>query len=254
LKLWREREDDSEVARTLRRLSHANRLLGLHKEGVQQAEEALEIYERLNDTFGQAHSLRDLAWSLYDDHRLDAAEEVTLQSIDLLPERVDQSLVCQRQHLLGLIHSSKGEVEKAVNHFEAALRIASSFDWHGAQFWDHYSLAELFSNQGRFSDSHAHVERAKLHAVNNMYHMGRVMHLQAEFWCKQRRFRDARSEALCAVDAYEKVGATRYLEICRNFIRDVEEEMEEPTTSREPDFDGELLDTVPLPTYINLLF
>ena len=254
LKLWRERGDDSEVARTLRRLSHANRLLGLHNEGLQQAEEALEIYERLDDIFGRAHSLRDLAWLLYDDQQLDAAEEVTWQSIDLLPEGVDQSLVCQRRHLLGLIHSSKGEVEKAIDHFEAALRIASSFNWHGAQFWDYYRLAELFFNQGRFNDSHTHVERAKLHAANNTYLMGRAMHLQTGFLYKQCRFREARSEALCAVDAYEKVGATKNLEICRKIIRDIEKDMEEQTTPRESDFDGELLDKALLPTYVDLPF
>jgi len=254
LNLWREWGDGYEVARTLRYLSDANRLLGLHKDGIQQAREALEICEQLNDTFGQAFSLLHLAWPLYGDWQLDAAEEAASQSIHLLPETVDPYLVCQCHRALGQIHSSKGETEKAIDHFEAGLGIASSFDWHNELFWDHYSLALLFFDQGRFSDSHAHVERAKLHGANNMYYMGRAMYLQAEFWYKQRRFREARSEALCALDTYEKVGATTDLETCRNLIRCIEEEMEEPTTSREPGFDGELPDIVLLPTYINLPF
>ena len=48
LELRRERGDDSQVALILRYLSDANRLLNL-EEGMQQAEEALEIYQRLGN-------------------------------------------------------------------------------------------------------------------------------------------------------------------------------------------------------------
>jgi hypothetical protein len=61
LKLCRERGDDLQVARTLGLLASANRLPGLYKEGIQQAEEALEIHQRYNNKTGQAHSLQLLA-------------------------------------------------------------------------------------------------------------------------------------------------------------------------------------------------
>jgi tetratricopeptide (TPR) repeat protein len=54
LELERQRGDDSQVAQTLRDLSDVNRLLGLYEEGIRQAKEALEIFERINDTIGQA--------------------------------------------------------------------------------------------------------------------------------------------------------------------------------------------------------
>jgi hypothetical protein len=38
-------------------LSDANLLIGLHKEGIQQAKETSEIFERLRDTITQAYSL-----------------------------------------------------------------------------------------------------------------------------------------------------------------------------------------------------
>jgi len=254
LKLWRERGDDLEVARTLGYLCEMNRLLDLDEEGIEQAKEAVEISERLNDTFERAHSLCGLAWLLYEDQQLDAAEEAASQSIDLLPERIDRTLVCLCHRILGKIHSSKGEVEKALNHFKAALRISSSVNWDGEQFWIHYDLAALFFNQGRFDDSHAHVERAKLHVPNGSYHMCRAVVLQAGFWYQQRKFREARSEALCAINIYEKVGATKDLEMCRDLLHDIEEEMEDLTTSGGSD-DGELLDTAPFPTtHINLPF
>jgi hypothetical protein len=62
------------------------------------------------------------------------------------------------EHLLDVFTSTK----QAIDHYETALGIASSSNWHGEQFWILCSLAELFRDQGRFDDAHAHVERAKL--------------------------------------------------------------------------------------------
>ena len=246
LQLGRMRGDDFVVVQALWLLSVSNRHLGLYEEGIQQANEALEICERLNNTFGRARSLHYLAWLLYEDKQLDAAEGAASQLINPHSEKSDQPLVCECHRLLGRIHSSKGEVEKAVNHFEAALRMASSLGWRSGQFWVHRNLATLFSEQGRFDDSQAHVERAKSHAVNNTYLMGHAMELQAQVWYKQRRLGEARSEVLCAADTYEMAGATKDLGMCRDFLRRIEEEMEKLTTC------GELLYTVLLPTHIKL--
>ena len=254
LRLWRDRGDDVEVALTLEFLSDANRLLGLREEGIQQAKEALEIYEQFNDTLGRAYVLCTLARLFYEDQRFDAAEEAASQSIDLFPERVDGSLICLCHRLLGLINSSKGEMEKAIDHFVAAFRIGSSLNLRGGQFWVHLNLAELFSNQGKFDDSYAHVEYAKSHVVDDMYLMGRAMHLQAKLWYRQGRVREARSEALYAIDAYEKVGAgMQDLGVCRDLLRSIEKEME-MITSGGSDFTGELPDTALLPTPIDLPF
>ena len=238
--------DDHGVAQALLFLSDANRRLGLRDEGIQQAKEALEICERRDYTLLRAHSLRRLAWLFYADQQPDAAAEAASQSIDLL--QVDQFLVCECHRLLGLIHTSKAEVEKATDHFEAALKIASSFGWYRDQFWNHCGLAGLLFNQGRFDDSYAHVERAKLHAVNDPYLMGRAMAFQARLWYRQRRLVEARSEVLCAIDVYEKIGATICVEKCGDLLRDIEEKMEELTTSDKPDPNSELPDMVPLPT------
>jgi len=102
LKLWRERGEDFEVAKTLRCLSDANRLFNLYEEGIQQAREGLEIYKRLDNTFGQARSSLGLCWLLYGDRQLNTAEEIASQSIGLVPETVDQYLVCGWHHLLGV--------------------------------------------------------------------------------------------------------------------------------------------------------
>ena len=232
LVLWREQGNDHRVARTLETLSDANRKLCLYEEGIQQAEEALEIYEWLNDGLGQAHSLRRLARLLRDNKQFDAAEEATLRAINLLPDGSEQFLTAQCHRLLGDIYHSKGETGKAIKYLETALGIASSFGWHTEQYWTHHSLAVLFFDGNRFDDAHAHAESAKLHAINDVYHLGRAMKLQARVWYRERKFEEARSEALCAANIYEKLGHTKLLEDCRGILRDIER-VERPVISCE---------------------
>ena len=127
-KLQRERGDDR-VARTLSHLSDANRGIGLH-EGAERVKEGLEIYERLGDTAGQAECLKDLAWVLYADGQLDAAEGAASRADNLLQEEGGQLLACRCHRIPGDICYFKGRREDAINNFEAALSISSSFDWH----------------------------------------------------------------------------------------------------------------------------
>jgi tetratricopeptide (TPR) repeat protein len=254
LQLWREREDDFQVATTLKFLAHANHQLLLFKEGIQQAKEALEINERLNCAVGQAACLHALADLLREDNQLDAAEEAASRSIDLLPD-TEKFQVCQNHHTLGEIYHSKGEAEKAINHFKTALGIASSFNLHTQQFSVLYSLAELFRDQGRFNEAYALVELAKSYMGQDAYALGRAMELQARLRCRQGRLEEARSEALCTVGVYEKLGAAKDAEDCRILLlgiekETIEKETKEPVSSGASD-SGELSGTVQLPTPVN---
>jgi len=225
LKLWRDQGDDKQVALTLSDLSDANRQMCLFEEGIQQAKEASGILERLGDTADQAYCLTVLAWLLHDVNQLDAAEDVASRAINLLPERDVQFYLCQCHRVLGEIYHSKGDTEKAVHRFELALGIASSSDWSDQLSPICLSLAELFSHQGRFDDAHVHIERAKSHAVNSTYNLGRAMQLQAYIWYNQERLEQAKSEYLRAADVYEKLGATRDLEICRMLLQLINDKM-----------------------------
>ena len=228
LELESERGNDCRVARTLRSLSDANRVLGLRKEGIKQGKEALEIFERLGDAARQVECLLLLAWLLWEDKQLDAAEEAASRTIDLVLGKDEQYLVCESHRILGYIYHSKGEREKAIHHFEAALGIASSFSWHSLLFWVHYALANLFFDEVRLHDAHTHVERARSHTVGNAYYLGRAMELRATIWYDQHQFEDAKSEVLRAAVAYEKAGAARNVEGCREFLRDVQKELNSP--------------------------
>ena len=248
LELWRERGDDFRAAQTLMHPPDANRLLGLYKEGIPQAKEALEICERLNNLPGQAQSLEFLARLLCSDEQLDAAEEAASRAIELFPDEGEEFRVCRCHRVLGDINYSKGEMEKAIDHFETALGIASSSNWHDQQFWILRSLAQLCFAQDRFDDAHTYIERAKSNTTNDPYCMGRAMSLQARFWYQEYRFEEAKSEALRAADVYEKLGAVKDLEACRDLLQDIETEMEKLGNSSKSDFDGELPELVPLPT------
>jgi tetratricopeptide (TPR) repeat protein len=258
LEFWREQGNDFWVIQMLTSLAEANRRLGLYTEGIQQVKESLGISKQLNYTLGQAVSLRQLAWLLYDNNQFDAAEEAASCAINLLPansnllpDKGNQFLVCQCYRVLGLICYSKGETEVATNHFESALGIASSFDWRDEQFWNHYSLADLFINQGIFGDAHTHIEHARSYEVNNTYLLGCTMWLQSQCWYREHRLEEAKSEALCAADVFEKFRATKQLEVCREFLWLVEEEMNKLVTSGEPNFNSELLEIVLPPTPVN---
>ena len=238
LRLYRERGDDFEVAQTLRHLADTNRRLEFYREGIAQVKEALEIYGRLNDILGQARSLHRLARLLYHDKQLDAAEEAASRAVFLL-DGEDQYPVCLCYRVLGQIFHSKDETDKAIKHFEKALGVASLFNWHGQVFWNHHSLAELHSNEGKFDDAHAHIARAKTHAINDPYLLGRAMELEARFWYKESRPEEARSEASCAADIYEKIGAAKGMEDCRVLLQLIEEKIQKSVTPGESYFDGE---------------
>ena len=228
LKLERERGNDCQIAETLRLLSEANQLIGLYEEGIRQARESLEISERLRDTAKQGRSLDSLAWLLWKDDQLDAAEEAEFRAINLLSKKGHQYQVCQCHQVLGHIYRSKGNREKAIYHFEVALGIASTFDWHDHLFRVHYSLALLFAYEDRLDDAHAHIEQAKSHAADNAYYLGLAMEMQAKLWYEQHQFKEAKSDVLRAVDAYEKVGAATDVERCRELLQKIQKELNSP--------------------------
>jgi len=250
LRLSREQGDDRQLARTLRYLSDVNLRMRLFKEGVQQAKEGSEIYERLGDTVEQARCLDDLAWLLHDDGQLDDAEEAISRAIELLPEEGKQYEVCKCHYLLGNIYRSKGEIKKVIHNFEVVLRIATPSNWHNLLSWTQHCMARLSSDEGNFDDAHAHVEQAKLHAIdsNDTYILARVMHLQAEFWHRQHRFEEAKCEALDAVDLFEKLGAADDAELVGELLQQID------LDACESDDNGELLTAVLPVVFVDSLY
>ena len=251
LKLSRERRDDRWVAEILRALSIANMVTGSYGEGIQQAEEALDIYEQLGDRTKQAGSLIALAQSLWSDNQLNAAETTVSRAIDLLSETDDQFTLSESHRVLGGLYRSKGETRKAIHHHEVALGIASSFGWHDRLFWINLCLVQLFLDEGRFDDAQAHADRAKPHAVDDAHKLGWAMYLQAKVWYKQRRLEEARAEALRAADILERLGAAMALEECIKFLQHIEGKLNRPVASGQSGSDCKLPQILRFPTPIN---
>ena len=222
LELEKGRGDEDQVARTLTDLILANRMLGLYEEGRQRSREALEIYERLGDAEGQGKCWNFLGWLLRDDKRLGAAEEAASRALKIFLDRGREFWVCDSHRLLGGIYGFKGETEKAIHHSEAALEIASPFDWHFQLFWTHFSLAGQFYRMNEFDKAHAHIEQAKPHAVHDAYKLGRAMEQQACIWYSQGRLEEAEAGVLRALEAFGKLGATGNIGRCRDLLRMIE--------------------------------
>ena len=208
----------------------------------------MDIFERLSDVLGQAQCLQDLAQLFQGDNQLDAAVEAVSRSIDLLPDS-QRFMLSKGHHILGDIYRFKGEAERAVNHYEAALVVP-----YDLQFQAHYSLAGLFCEQGKFDEAHTHIESAKWYA-DDAYNLGCAMGLQAGFLYQQGRLEAAKSEALNAVGVLEelavkRVGAMEQLEKCRELLQGIERKTEMLAAPR--DLDSELHKTVLLPTPVNL--
>ena len=223
LRLERERGDDAcQVASILGDLSDANRALGLFKEGIGQAREALGIYERIGGAGKRGYCLTGLAWLLHHDEQLDAAEDAASRAIKILPEKGQEDRVCESHRALGTIYHSKGEKEKAIHHYETALTIASPFGWNGELFWIHYSLAQLFRDEDDFDNAHVHIEQAKTYTVDNRYQLGRAILLQAGIYYRQHRLEDSASDARHALEILEGLGAQKYAEECKDLLQDIE--------------------------------
>ena len=94
LELERRRGDDLQVAHRLLDLSYVNDSLGLYKEGIQQAEEALGIFERIVRGAERVRCLDALAWLYLNDNQLDAAEEAASRAINLGEGKGQEHLLC----------------------------------------------------------------------------------------------------------------------------------------------------------------
>jgi tetratricopeptide (TPR) repeat protein len=226
LELERQRGNHARVAQTLRHLSNVNRLQSLYEAGIRQAKEALEIFERIDDTTGQAHSLNELAWLLSADGQLSAAEKAATRAIDLISETGQQFLACSLHRVLGQIHKHAGEEEKAVHHLQTALGIATPFNWHHVLFWAHFDLARLFRDEEEFDDANDHIKQAKSYAVHNAYNLARGMEIQSGVWYQQCRLEDAKSEVSQALEIFEKFGAAEDVRTCSKLLQRVKRAIE----------------------------
>ena len=173
----------------------------------------MRIYEQLGDEVTQGICWGSLARLLHKDEQLDAAEEVALRSVELLPETGQEFQVSRTHRFLGNIYASKRKGEEAIHHLETALGIASAFEWSGQLFWINDSLAQLSITEQRFGEAAVYTEQAKAHAVDSSHELDHAMHTESALLYQQSRFEDAITEVSAGVIAIlEKLGASKHLE------------------------------------------
>ena len=231
LKLWREQGDDSRVASTLLSLAYQNLWSNHVAEGIPQAKEASDIYERLGDRVGQADSLRCLALLFAEDGQADAAEEAVSNSINLSDEPNDSDL-CEYHHVIGHIRLSRGEMEAAISHHEKAIGIASSLNLQESQASIVRCLVKLLLEEGRLDDAQVHLERLKSDAANDLLSLALTTVIQVSIWRQEGRFEEAESELSRVTSMGQEIGVQAdFLEYWKGFLRGVEEKVDNPVAS-----------------------
>jgi len=109
----------------------------------------------------------------------------------------------------------------------------------------------MFCDAAEFENAHAYMTQAEQHTLNNKHHLGCAMKGRASIWYRQGRLEDAVSEVMCAIEIFEKLGAARNLDKCRDLLRDIESAKPIPSAHQSPSSTsvdtlatpGELLDT-----------
>ena len=96
-------------------------------------------------------------------------------------------------------------------------------------------MARLFWDGREFDDANTHIGQARSHAANNPYLLGHGMEMQAEIWFPQCRLEDAMSEAMRALETYERLGAAKDAGRCRELLQTIQRAMEHQLIQSESD-------------------
>ena len=94
------------------------------------------------------------------------------------------------------------------------------------------------------SATHTHLERAKSHAVDDVYLLARASRLQAGFRRDQDRFEEAKFESLRVLDMFEKLGTAYDVEETKRLLGRIDRDARGNETSDESDDGGECLETM----------
>jgi hypothetical protein len=213
LKLERERGNDFGVARALGSLSDANRLLGLYEEGIQQAKEALEIYERLGDTVEQARCLIHLA-------RCCVSRQSARRRGGSRISR-NRSSPGERPRISGLPISSRswqyisfqGREREGHSPFRGSPRNRIPFQLARSAVLDSSLPGGALFRSKASSTMHTLTSNkpSRTRLITHTTWVARSL-LQARDWYRQRMLEEATSEALRALEIFEKLGAAEDLE------------------------------------------
>ena len=224
LRLWQKHGNELNGAIALTRLADTNRLLGNTQEGIGQAEEALRVFERLEEKCWQGHCLKIIAWGYVDCRQLRGASRCVDRLFALLRNGSDKGLLRSCGRILAAISVQTGNLSDAKEILESTLEVPLLLGDAHSQFWITHRLAEVYFGLGDLNGVGDQITGMKSLAQvsRDQYLLGRAMELQAKMWLKTGRFAEARSEALLALAAYGKVGNSWNQEKCGELLKCIE--------------------------------
>ena len=106
---------------------------------------SVEYFKGLEDKAQQAQCLSLLAMASLRGNQVDKAEGATSRAITLLTENTKPIIVSQCHEVPGNVFRTKGNIHKAIEHFEVALEIASSHNLHSEAFLARPPLIMLYA-------------------------------------------------------------------------------------------------------------
>ena len=127
LMLYRESGDERNEARVLIRLGGVGVISGYPEEAVKWSEQALPIYERLEDPEGIAQSLHYIAEGLRDIGELERSAELYNRAIEIRREH-DLGSIASSVHSLGDLSLDKHDLRSAEHYYQEALAGARDED------------------------------------------------------------------------------------------------------------------------------
>ena len=127
LTLYRETGDERNEARVLARLGGVEFLSGSPEGSLKWTQQALPIYERLDDQEGIARSFFFIAEGLRDSGELERSAELYKRAIDIRREH-DIGSISSILHSLGDLHLDKRDLPTAERYYYEALALAPQED------------------------------------------------------------------------------------------------------------------------------
>ena len=127
LTLYREAGDERNEALVLRRLGGVEFISGFPKGMIEWSEQALPIYERLDDPEGIARSLHYIAEGLRDSGEFERSAELYKRAIEIKREH-GLTQVAAALHSLGDLSLDNGDLPSAERYYYEALALAPEED------------------------------------------------------------------------------------------------------------------------------
>jgi len=223
------------------RLADTNRFLGNTQEGIGQAEEALKVFERLEEKCRQEHCLKIIAWGHIDCRQLRGVSRCVDRLFALLRNGGDKGFLRSCGRILATISVQTGNLSDTKEILESTLEVPLLLGDAHSRFWITYHLAEVYFGLGDLNgvDNQITGMKSLAQISHDQYLLGRAMELQAKVWLKTGRFAEARLEVLLALAAYGEAGNSQNQEKCREPLKCIEMESSDSASRAELKIDGE---------------